>query len=113
MAQKLNEEYAGKELIFIAVLNGAFMFAADLFKQITLHCEISFIKVSSYQGMNTSGRVDEIIRLNTDISNKHVVILEDIVESGITIDKIFTLLRPHQYASLKVATLLFKPNAYQ
>lgn len=113
MAQKLNEEYAGKELIFIAILNGAFMFAADLFKQITLPCEISFVKVSSYHGTNSSGRVDEIIGLNTDISNKHVVILEDIVDTGITIDKIFTLLRPHQYASLKVATLLFKPNAYQ
>ena len=113
MAQKLNEEYAGKDLIFLAILNGSFMFAADLLKQITLPCEISFVKVSSYQGMNTSGRVDEIIGLNTDISNKHVVILEDIVDSGITIDKVFTLLRPHQYASLKVATLLFKPNAYQ
>lgn len=113
LAKKINEDYQGKDVIFIAVLNGAFMFAGDLFKKITLPCEISFVKVSSYHGVETSGRVDELIGLNTDISNKHVVIIEDIVDTGITIDKIFTLLRFHQPASVKIATLLFKPNAFQ
>ncbi|MES2850357.1 MAG: phosphoribosyltransferase family protein, partial [Bacteroidota bacterium] len=74
------------------MLNGAFMFTSDLMKRITLPCEVSFVKVSSYQGMNTSGRVDEVIGLNTSIKGKHVIILEDIVDTGITMDKLFTLL---------------------
>lgn len=113
LATQLNADYEGKEVIFIAVLNGSFMFAADLFKKITLPCEISFVKVSSYHGTNTSGRVDELIGLNTDITDKHVIILEDIVDTGITIDKIFTLLRAHAPASVNVTTLLYKPDAFK
>lgn len=113
LAGRLNADYEGKDVIFIAVLNGSFMFAADLFKSITLPCEISFVKVSSYRGTNTSGRVDELIGLNTDITGKHVVILEDIVDTGITIDKIFTLLRAHEPVSVEVATLLYKPDAFK
>lgn len=113
LAQQLNKDYAGKDVIFIAVLNGSFMFAGDLFKKIDLPCEISFVKVSSYHGTNSSGRVDELIGLSTDITNKHVVIVEDIVDTGITIDKIFTLLRAHEPSSVNVATLLYKPDAFK
>lgn len=108
----INTEYKDKEMVFIAILNGAFMFASDLMKNITIPCEISFVKVSSYEGMSTSGRVDELIGLNTNIENKHVIILEDIVDTGITIDKIRTLLKIENPASLKVCTLLFKPSAF-
>lgn len=112
IAETLNTEYAGKEVVFIAILNGAFMFAADLMKRVTLPCEISFVKVSSYQGMNSSGRVDEVIGLNTSIKNKHVIILEDIVDTGITINKIMTLLATEHPASIKITTLLYKPDAF-
>jgi hypoxanthine phosphoribosyltransferase len=113
LAQKINQDYAGEEILFIAVLNGSFMFASDIFKKINIPCEISFVKVSSYQGTQTTGRVDELIGLNADITNKHIVILEDIVDTGITIDKIFTLLRAHQPSTVKIATLLYKPDAFK
>jgi len=113
LAATINTEYAGKDVVFIAILNGAFMFAADLMKKITLPCEISFVKVSSYQGMNTSGRVDEVIGLNTSIKNKHVIILEDIVDTGITMDKVVTLLSSDHPASIKITALLYKPEAFK
>ncbi len=114
LAARINEEYQGKEVIFIAILNGAFMFASDLLKSITLPCEISFVKVSSYHGgMSTSGRVDELIGLNASIEGKEVIILEDIVDTGITIDKIITLLKAESPASVKVCTLLYKPDAFK
>lgn len=113
IAAALNEAYAGKETVFIAVLNGAFMFASDLMKHITLPCEITFVKVSSYQGMHSSGRVDEVIGLTSSIRDKHVVIIEDIVDTGITMDKIHTLLAAEHPASLKIASLLFKPEAFK
>lgn len=112
ISSTINAEYKDKELVFIAILNGAFMFASDLMKNITIPCVISFVKVSSYEGMSTSGRVDELIGLNTIIENKHVIILEDIVDTGITIDKIRTLLTIENPASLKVCTLLYKPSAF-
>ncbi len=112
ISSTINTEYKDKDLVFIAILNGAFMFASDLMKNITIPCEISFVKVSSYEGMSTSGRVDELIGLNTIIENKHVIILEDIVDTGITIDKIRTLLTIENPASLKVCTLLYKPSAF-
>lgn len=114
LAARINEQYQGKEVIFIAILNGAFMFASDLLKSITLPCEISFVKVSSYHGgMSTSGRVDELIGLNASIEGKEVIILEDIVDTGITIDKIITLLKAESPASVKVCTLLYKPDAFK
>ncbi len=113
LAAQLERDYAGKEIVFIAVLNGAFMFAADLMKYFTASCEITFVKVSSYQGMHSSGRVDEVIGLTTSIKDKHVVIIEDIVDTGITMEKLFTLLSVEKPASLEIATLLFKPEAFK
>jgi hypoxanthine phosphoribosyltransferase len=113
LASIINSDYEGKDVLFIAVLNGSFMFASDLLKSIILDCEISFIKVSSYIGTSSLGRVDELIGLNSDVSNKHVVILEDIVDTGITIDKIISLLSIEKPLSVKTCSLLFKPDAFK
>ncbi len=113
MADKLNNDYAGKDVVFIAVLNGAFMFAADLMKHIGFDAEISFVKMSSYHGLNSTGRVDEVIGLNRPIKGKHVVVLEDIVDTGVTMEKLFSLLQAEQPLSVEIATLLYKPVAFK
>lgn len=113
LANQINTEYAGKDLVFISILNGSFMFSSDLMKKITIPCQISFVKVSSYQGMGTTGRVDELIGLNTDISGKHIIVLEDIVDTGITMNKIYSYLNQSAPASLKIASLLYKPDAFE
>ncbi len=113
IGSQLNEMYAGKEVIFLAVLNGAFMFASDLVKHIEFPCEISFVKVSSYSGTSSRGQVDELIGLNKSISGKEVVVLEDIVDTGLTMDKILQLLESHGASSVRLCTLLFKPQAFK
>jgi hypoxanthine phosphoribosyltransferase len=112
LGARLNREYANKDLVFLAILNGSFMFASDLLKQITVPCEVSFVKLSSYHGLNSRGEVNELLGINSDIRDKHLVILEDIVDTGLTIDKIHTLLEVHGAASVKVCSLLFKPDAF-
>lgn len=113
LADRINKDYAGKEVVFVAVLNGAFMFTADLMKHVVLPAEIAFVKVSSYQGMNSTGRVDEVIGITQPLKNKHVVILEDIVDTGITMEKLFTLLSVEHPASIQIAALLYKPEAFR
>lgn len=113
LAARINFDYAGHEVVFLSILNGSFMFTSDLMKHITLPCEISFIKVSSYVGTQTSGRVDELIGLTDSLRDKHVLVVEDIVDTGITMDKILTLLRKQQTASLEVCSILFKKIAFQ
>lgn len=112
LANEINRDYQGKDIIFLSVLNGAFMFASDLMKNISIPCEISFVKMSSYIGTSSTGEVNELIGLGVDITNKHVVIVEDIVDTGITIDKIVKLLEVENPASFKVCTLLYKPDAF-
>jgi len=112
LAHQISQTYADKDLVFIAVLNGSFMFASDLMKSISIPCEISFVKVSSYQGTNSSGRVDELIGLNTNIQGRDIIILEDIVDTGITMNKIYTYLNSFEPASLKIASMLYKPDAF-
>jgi hypoxanthine phosphoribosyltransferase len=113
LAGAINAEYEGKDVLFIAVLNGSFMFASDLMKRISLDCAISFVKVSSYVGTSSMGRVDELIGLNAEVSNKHLIIIEDIVDTGITIDKIVSLLSKAKPLSIKTCTLLYKPDAFK
>lgn len=113
ISDQLNTDYKGQKVLFIGVLNGAFMFAADLFKNIELDCEISFVKVKSYDGTSSSGKVHELIGLTTDLKDRHVVILEDIVDSGLTLEKLYSMLALHEPKSVEVATLLFKPNAFK
>ena len=113
LSKRINEDYVHKEVIFIGVLNGAFMFSSDLLKHIDLSCQISFVKVASYHGVSSSGEVHELIGLVTNIKDKHVVILEDIVDTGLTLNKLFSMVEHDQPASLEVATLLYKPDAFR
>ncbi len=98
---------------FIVVLNGSFFFAADLFKQLNFDAEISFIKLQSYEGTNSTGKVNEVMGLQANISNRMVVVLEDIVDTGITLEKIYSILESKNPKEIQIATLLFKPSAYQ
>ncbi len=111
IALQINSDYAGKRPLFIAILNGSFMFAADLFKQLTLEAEICFIKLASYKGMKSSGRVVSTIGLEEDIFDKDVIIVEDIVDTGKTLHHFLPKLLHQQPKSLKIATLLHKPEA--
>ena len=97
----------------IAVMNGAFLFAADLMRKITiLNTEISFIKLSSYAGTETTREVSKLIGVENNISGRNIIVLEDIIDTGITLEKIITLLKKENVADIKIATLLFKPDAY-
>ena len=112
MAHNINEVRI-KDPLFISVLNGSFMFSSDIMKKITLpNTEISFVKLSSYSGTQTTGEVSELIGLGQDIRNRNIIILEDIIDTGITLEKIISLLEKEEVADIKVATLLFKPEAY-
>lgn len=113
LATKINEDLQDEDVVFIAVLNGSFMFAADLMKSISLSSEISFVKMSSYHGTTSSGRVDELMGLNNDVKNKTVVIVEDIIDSGITMDKMISLIEMENPKQLKICTLLYKPEAFK
>jgi hypoxanthine phosphoribosyltransferase len=113
LASTLEKDYEGKDVLLIAILNGAFMFASDIMKSLNRSAEISFVKVSSYKGTQTSGRVDELIGLNNNMENRHIIILEDIVDTGITIDKVISLINANDPASVEVCTLLYKPEAYK
>ena len=112
MANQINNSGV-KDPLFIAVLNGSFMFSSDIMKNITIpNTEISFIKLSSYSGTKSTGDVNELIGLGKDIKNRNIIILEDIIDTGITLEKIISLLKKEEVASLKVATLLYKPDSY-
>src|ERR1700755_1272436 len=111
VAAQIDKDYAGKKPLFVAVLNGSFMFASDLFKKISIEAEISFIKLASYKGTKSSGHVITAIGLDTDLHVRHVVIVEDIVDTGKTLSEFLPQLEHQQPASLKIAALLNKPSA--
>lgn len=113
LATEINKEYQGREVIFVGVMNGAFMFVADLLKNIEFQCEVSFVKLTSYEGVETSGTVHELIGLVNDLYDKHVIILEDIVDTGLTLDKVFSMIDSDTPSSLEVACLLYKPTAFK
>ncbi|HOU01780.1 MAG TPA: hypoxanthine phosphoribosyltransferase [Bacteroidales bacterium] len=112
IAEAINSDFAGKEVVFLGILNGAFMFASDLFRQIRLDARISFVKLASYEGTRSSGNVRELIGVNEDITNKHVIIIDDIIDTGHTLETIVEELSKRKVAGVKVAALLFKPEAY-
>lgn len=112
VGKKIQEEMGDINPLFLGILNGCFRFSSDLLSHIDTPCEINFLKVSSYSGTKTSGKVSELIGLNTSIENRHVVILEDIVDTGHTLDFLIERLRAENPASIKVATLLHKPEPY-
>jgi hypoxanthine phosphoribosyltransferase len=111
IAETINKEYTGKRPLFIAILNGSFMFAADLFKHLTIDTEISFIKLASYKGMKSTGNVITSIGLDVDLFGKDVIIIEDIVDTGKTLYNFLPKLKHQHPASLKIVALLHKPEA--
>ena len=114
MAEKMNADFKDKNPLFVCILNGSFMFAAELFKRIDLiETEITFVKLASYQGDKTTGTVKHLIGLNENIEGRTVVILEDIVDTGITIENILEQLKKLNPKEIKIATLLLKPDALQ
>lgn len=113
MAARINVDYKDRNPLFIAILNGSFMFAADLFKSLDIQAEICFIKLASYKGMKSSGNIITAIGLDQDVYNRHLIILEDIVDTGKTLNEFLPKLRHQQPASLKIAALLHKPEAAQ
>ncbi len=110
VAEQINRDMAGKNPIFLAVLNGSFIFAADLMRRITIPCEISFVKLASYQGTTSTGKVKEVIGINEDLAGRTVIIVEDIVETGITIHRMMESLGTRNPESVHVCTLLLKPE---
>lgn len=110
VAESISRDYADKNPLFIAVLNGSFVFAADLVREMSVPCEISFVKLASYQGTMSTGNVKEVIGINEDLAGRHVIILEDIIETGTTMKRMIESLGTRNPASVEICTLLFKPE---
>ncbi|EEX53783.1 hypoxanthine phosphoribosyltransferase [Hoylesella loescheii] len=110
VADRINKDMADKNPILLAVLNGSFMFAADLMRMLTIPCEISFVKLASYQGTTSTGTIKEVIGINEDLSGRTVIIIEDIVESGLTIKRMIETIGTRAPKSIHICTLLIKPE---
>lgn len=110
VAGEIRRDYADQEPVFLAVLNGSFIFAADLLREVGISCEISFVKMASYEGTNTTGKIREMIGLNIDITDRPVIIVEDIVDTGLTMAHMLETLQKHNPRSIDVCTLLLKPG---
>ena len=110
VADKLNEDMKDKNPLFLAVLNGSFMFAADLMRMITIPCEISFVKLASYQGTTSTGKIKEVIGINEELKGRTVVIVEDIVDTGFTMKRMLEQLGTRNPESLHICTMLVKPR---
>ena len=113
LAGRINDDYKGKNPLFIIVLNGAFMFASDLLKMVTIDCEITFVKLSSYVGTKSTHAVRELIGLDESLEGRSVIIVEDIIDTGITMANTIPKLQHLKAQDVKIATLLFKPKAFQ
>lgn len=111
IADAINTDYAGERPLFIAILNGSFMFASDLFKELQLEAEICFVKLASYQGVKSTGKVVTSIGLDVSLKDRHIIIIEDIVDTGKTLSDFIPQLAVQNPASIKVAALLHKPDA--
>ncbi|MBO5618761.1 MAG: hypoxanthine phosphoribosyltransferase [Paludibacteraceae bacterium] len=110
VAAQITRDYRDKEPLFIVVLNGAFIFASDLLRRVDLHCEVTFIRVSSYWGMASTGRLEFIVPLQQVVEGRDIIIIEDIIDSGLTIHQLKAHLRAEGATSIRVASMLFKPN---
>jgi hypoxanthine phosphoribosyltransferase len=111
LANQINQEYADKQPLIVVVLNGAFLFAADLMKRLTIPCEITFIRVASYTATESTGQLKQILGLSQSIKDRNLIVVEDIVDTGFTISEVCDQLRKDGPASIAIATLLFKPAA--
>lgn len=110
IANLINNDLAGKHPLFLVVLNGAFVFAADLLRDVTIPCEVSFIRLASYEGTSSTGEVKQLIGLNEDIEGRTVVIVEDIIDSGLTMQELFLILAKKNPKEIRIASLFVKPN---
>ena len=110
LAEQMSKDLEGKNPIFLGVLNGSFIFAADLMREMTIPCEISFVKLASYQGTTSTGKVQEVLGINENLSGRTVVIVEDIVESGQTMKQMIESLGTRNPESVRICTLFFKPE---
>lgn len=113
IALEINKDYKNSEIHFVCILNGAFMFSADLTKQITVPCYMHFLKVRSYEGTQSTGAVSNIIGLTESLQGKHVIVIEDIVDTGATMQHVYKEVNRLEPASIKVASLLMKPEVYK
>lgn len=109
VADCINRDYAGKRPVLLGVLNGCFMFAAELLKNLEIECEISFVKLSSYQGTNSTGVIREVLGLSESITGRDVIIIEDIVDTGLTMQNMLETLGTREPASIEIASLFLKP----
>ena len=112
IANELNRDYAVKEPLVLVMLNGAFMFAGDLFKKVNINCDISFVKYASYSGTRSSHNIKMLIGVNENVRGRDIVIVEDIVDSGLTMESLMKYLKEWDVKDIKIATLLFKPEAF-
>ncbi|MBR2101332.1 MAG: hypoxanthine phosphoribosyltransferase [Prevotella sp.] len=110
VAERINHDMAGKNPLFLAVLNGAFVFAADLMREITIPCEISFVKLASYQGTTSTGKITEVMGINEDLSGREIIIVEDIVDTGLTMKRMIETLGTRNPANVHICSLLLKPE---
>lgn len=110
VADEISHDLAGSDPLFISVLNGSFMFASDLLRYISIPCEISFVKLSSYSGTSSTGKMKELVGLNTDISGRTVVVVEDIIDTGFTMEHMIEQLKKMNPKNIKICTLLVKPD---
>ncbi len=113
IAFEINRDYDVKNPLFLSILNGSFVFAADLLRKITIPCQISFVKLASYSGPASTEKVKELIGLNEDIKERHVIIVEDIVDTGLTLQILLKKLEEYHPASIKLACLTFKKEAFK
>ncbi|MFC3415814.1 hypoxanthine phosphoribosyltransferase [Algoriphagus hitonicola] len=113
LGTQISEDFEGKDLIIIGVLNGAFIFLADLSRHITVSAQVSFMRISSYQGLQSTESVEKKMEINEDLSGKHVLVVEDIVDTGISMNYLLKEIKTHNPSSVSIATLLFKPEAFQ
>ncbi len=113
VAAQINNDLREKDVLFLGILNGSFMFAADLFRKIEFPCQISFIKVSSYQGTSSTGKTKQLIGINENVKGRTIVILEDIVDTGLTIEKILEELKVYEPEDIKIATFLLKRDVFK
>lgn len=110
LAQQISSDMEGKNPLLLGVLNGSFVFAADLMREITIPCEVSFVKLASYQGVTSTGKVREVLGINEDLNDRHVIIVEDIVDTGRTMKQMIESLGTRNPASVRICTLFVKPE---